>query len=85
MLTLLNRSENALVAIELDKYNIIIAALSETRLSATESLTEELLGYTFWSGKKQGERRNHGVGFAIRKDACDFLDIVPTSTNESLM
>lgn len=92
--TLLDRSDNiniaerrtALVAIELDKYNIDIAALSETRLSATGSLTEELSGYTFfWSGKKQGERRDHGVGFAIRKDLCDLLEIVPTSINERLM
>lgn len=92
--TLLDRSENtniaerrtALVAIELGKYNIDIAALSETRLPETGSLTEELSGYTFfWSGKSHGERRDHGVGFVIKTDICDLLHLVPTSINERLM
>ena len=64
-----NRPERhtALVAMELAKYNIDIAVLSETRFHASESLHD--LEYTFyWSGKPNGERREAGVGFAIKMD-----------------
>ncbi len=41
----------ALVALELARYNIDIAALSETRLHGEDSLTEAGAGYTFfWKG-----------------------------------
>ena len=56
---------------ELAKYNIDIAALCETRLSESGSLDDSF----FWSGKPEGERREAGVGFAIKKD------IVPKLTN----
>ena len=72
--TLLDRDEisrperrTALVAMELAKYKIDIAALCETRLLESGSLKD--LDYTFfWSGKPEGERREAGVGFAIRSD-----------------
>ena len=49
---------------ELTKYNIDIAVLSETRFPVSGSLNA--LEYTFyWSGKPSGERREDGVGFAI--------------------
>ena len=55
----------SLVAMELAKYNINIAVLSETRFHASGSLND--LEYTFyWSGKLNGERREAGVGFAIK-------------------
>ena len=63
-----NRPERrmALVAMELAKYNIDIAALCETRFSESGSLND--LEYSFfWSGKPEGERREAGVGFAIKK------------------
>ncbi len=45
----------ALVTLELARYNIDIAALSETRLHREDSLTEAGAGYTFfWKG---GPRR----------------------------
>ena len=48
----------AVVAEELKRYNIDIAALSETRLSGEDQLEETGSGYTFfWSGKPDGERR----------------------------
>ena len=57
----------ALVAMELAKYNINIAALCETRFSESGSLND--LEYSFfWSGKPKEERREAGVGFAIKKD-----------------
>ena len=60
-------TRTALVAMELAKYNIDIAALCETRFSESGSLND--LEYSFfWSGKPKGERREAGVGFAIKKD-----------------
>ena len=64
-----NRPERrtALVEMELDKYNIEIAVLSEIRFHASGSLDD--LEYTFyWSGKPNGERREAGVRFAIKKE-----------------
>lgn len=69
--TLLDRPDRAqrrtaLVALELKRYNIDIAALSETRFSGAGSI-EEMSGYTFfWQGKAEGPRQA-GVAFAIRK------------------
>ena len=58
----------ALIAMVLAKYNIDIAALCETRFSKSDSLND--LEYSFlWSGKPEGERREAGVGFAIKNDS----------------
>lgn len=45
-----NRPERrtALIAAELSRYNVDVAALSETRFSGEGSLTEEGEGYTFF-------------------------------------
>ena len=57
----------ALVLRELSRYNIDIAALSETRLPDDGELEERASGYTFfWRRKPQDARRESGVGFAIR-------------------
>ena len=64
-----NRPEpmTAMVARKLSRYNIDIAALSETRLAGTGDLAEVGAGYTFfWSGKAADEPRKAGVGFVIR-------------------
>ena len=77
-----NRPERrtALVAMELAKYNIDIAALCETRFSESGSLND--LDYSFfWSGKPKGERREAGVGFAIKKDMVSALTEMPCKTN----
>ena len=61
------RRRTALIACELARYNIDIAALSETRLTDEGSLVEMGTGYTcFWSGLPTVARRIHGVGFAVR-------------------
>ena len=61
------RLRTALIACELARYNIDIAALSETRLRDECSLVEIGTGYTFlWSGLPKVARRIHGVGFAVR-------------------
>ena len=75
----------ALVTNELARYNIDIAALSETRLSGVDQLTEIESGYTlFWSGKPTGEKREAGVGFAVRNTLLDSIER-PTAINERIM
>ena len=56
----------ALVARELARLDIDIAALSEVRLPEQGSLREDGAGYTlFWSWKNKDERRLSCVGFMI--------------------
>ena len=69
---------------ELAKYNIDIAALCETRLSESGSLDD--LEYSFfWSGKPEGERREAGVGFAIKKDIITNLTEMPRPVSDRIM
>ena len=76
----------ALVAHELGRYNIDIAALSETRFSGEDSLTEVGEGYTFfWKGLPEGLRRLHGVGFAIRTALLRNIPEAPVGLSERLM
>ena len=74
----------ALVAMELAKYNIDIAALCETRFSESGSLND--LEYSlFWSGKPKGERSGTGVGFAIKKDIVTKLTKMPLPVSDRIM
>jgi len=76
----------ALVARELARYNIDIAALSETRLANEGQLTESGGGYTFfWSGRSSDERRESGVGFAIKNKLAQTLTSLPKGINDRLM
>ena len=76
----------ALIAYELKRYNIDIAALSETRFSGEDSLTEVGEGYTFfWKGLPEDERRLHGVGFAIKSKLLDNIPESPQGISERLM
>ncbi|XP_072181335.1 craniofacial development protein 2-like [Diadema setosum] len=76
----------ALVAKELSRYNIDIAALSETRIAEEGSLTEPTTGYTFfWKGKAQNEDRIHGVGLAIKTSLMRQISDLPTGISERLM
>ena len=76
----------ALVALELARYNIDIAALSETRLHGEDSLSEVGAGYTFfWRGVPEGTRRNHGVGFAVKTKLLQRIPESPIGINERLM
>ena len=75
----------ALVTKELQRLNIDIAALSETRFSDEDQLVEIGTGYTlFWFGKPKGERRDGGVGFAIRTTLVDQLEC-PSSISDRIM
>ena len=66
-LDLLQHEELLLICKELDRYNVDIAALSETRLADDGQMQEIASSYTiFWKGRTSRERREAGVGFAIR-------------------
>lgn len=76
----------ALVARELARYKVDIAALSEARLADKGQLTETGGGYTFyWSGRSAEERREAGVGFAIKTTHVPKLAIIPEGLNDRLM
>nr|VZI05535.1 unnamed protein product [Spirometra erinaceieuropaei] len=83
-----NRPERrtALVARELARYKVDIAALSETRFSEQGQLEEVGAGYTFfWSGRPKAERRDAGVAFAIRNNIVGRLPCLPQGINDRLM
>ncbi|BHF82330.1 hypothetical protein SprV_0802546700 [Sparganum proliferum] len=83
-----NRPEQrtALVARELTRYKVDIAALSETGFSEQGRLEEVGAGYTFfWSGRPRSERRDAGVAFAIRNDIMGRLPCLPQGINDRLM
>ena len=76
----------ALVGRELARYNIDIAALSETRLANSGQIVENGAGYTFfWSGRGENESREAGVGFAIKSSLVSKLSSLPTAINDRLM
>ncbi|BHF64694.1 hypothetical protein SprV_0200770000 [Sparganum proliferum] len=71
----------ALVARELSRYKVDIAALSETRFSEESQLEEVGASYTFfWSG-----RPNAGLAFAVRNDIVGRLPCLPQGTNFRLV
>src|SRR3989442_2202800 len=74
----------ALVAKELNRYGIDIAALSETRLADEGQLREK--EYTFyWSGRPSSVTRQSGVGLAINNEIASKLVNLPRSISERLM
>ena len=78
----------ALVERELGRYGIEIAALSETRFAEIGEIKEVGAGYRFfWSGRKSEERREAGVGFAIKSDLVGKLSGLPkfNGINDRLM
>nr|VZI13421.1 unnamed protein product [Spirometra erinaceieuropaei] len=80
-----NRPEwrTALVARELARYKVDIAALSETRFFEQGQLEEVGAGYTFfWSGRPRAERRDAGVAFTIRNDIVGRLPCLPQDIND---
>ena len=57
--------KTAIIGRELHRLQFDIVALQETRLSDSGSVRER--DYTFfWHGRPENERREHGVGFAVR-------------------
>ena len=76
---------SAIVAKELDRYGIDIAALNETRILGESKFVDG--GYTFFlKGKPLGDKHYHGVGFAIRTHLIKHLEgKEPVGINERLM
>ena len=83
---LFEAGRTALIARELCKCQIHIAALSETGVAEEDSIAEPKGGYTFfWRGKAKDEDRIHGVGLAIKTSLCRQLPDLPTPVSERLM
>ena len=62
------------------------ATLRETRLAEEGLLNKVGAGYTFfWSGRKKEERREAGVGFAIKSHLVSKLSGLPKGINVCLM
>ncbi|VDM04882.1 unnamed protein product [Schistocephalus solidus] len=83
-----NRPElrTALDTREFARYNVGMAALSETQFSEQGQLEEVGAGYTFfWSGRPKAERRDAGVAFDIRNDIVGCLPCLPQGINDRLM
>ena len=91
--TMLDRADScrperrsALIAHELSRLNIDIAALSEVRFSGEGSLQEHGAGYTlYWSGKPETERRLSGVGFMVRNSIASKLENQPTGHSDRII
>ena len=91
MRTLLDREgsdrperRSALVDRELNRYNVDMAALSETRLADVGEAAEA--NYTFfWSGRAPHLKREAGVGFAIKTSLVPKLIGKPKAINDRLM
>ena len=78
------RRRTALIVSELSRYNVDIAALSETRLADEGSLNEMASGYTyFWNWLPANSRRIHGVGFATK--LLQTLPESPVAISERLI
>ena len=76
----------ALVGRQLGRYRKEIAALSETRFAETGEIKEVGADYIFfWSGRKSKERREAGVGFAIKSDLVAKLSGLSNGINDRLM
>ncbi|XP_076031929.1 uncharacterized protein LOC143019833 [Oratosquilla oratoria] len=81
-----SKRRTALVAKVLSRYNIDIAALSETLLLDEGSLTKHVSGYIFfWRGGAQNEDRIRGVGLAIKTSLLKQLTDLPVGISERLM
>lgn len=63
--------KTAFIARELSRYNVDVAAISETHLHESGELCEQLGSYAYyWSGKPASERAASGVGFAFSTRSC---------------
>ncbi|KAI8433746.1 hypothetical protein MSG28_015725 [Choristoneura fumiferana] len=78
--------KTAVVARELGRYNVDVAALSETRLPDEGQLVELGGGYTFyWKGSSQSDPRRAGVGFAVRTSIAVKLPECPVCISDRII
>ena len=77
---------SALVARELARLDIDIAALRQVRFAEQGSIWEGGAGYTlFWSGKKKDESRLSGVSFMIKTSTARKLQNLPVGHSDLIM
>lgn len=77
---------SALVAIELARLDIDIAALREVKFADQGSLVEHGAGYMlYWSRKKKEDHRLSGVGFMIKNTIAKKFHILPMGHSDRLM
>jgi len=77
---------SALVAQELARLSVDIAALSEVRFADSGSLTELGSGYSiYWHGKAATEKRLNGVAFMIKNTIASKLHSLPVGISDRLM
>ena len=77
---------SALVARELSRLDIDIAALSEVRFAEEGSLLEHGAGYTFFcSGRGKEEDCRSGVGFMMKNNIAKKLHALPTGHSDRIM
>ena len=69
---------------ELGKYNIDIAVLSETRFHAS-GIPNDLEYTLYWSSKPNDERREAGIGFSIKKDLVAKLTKIQHPVSDRIM
>ncbi|BHF58592.1 hypothetical protein SprV_0100154400 [Sparganum proliferum] len=80
------KRRTVLVAWEVARYKVYVAAFSEIRLSEQYQLEEAGAGYTFfWSCRPKAERYDAGVVFAIRNDIVGRLPCLLQGINNRLM
>ena len=75
--------KTAIIDRELNRLNVDIAALQETRLADCGSLKEK--HYTFfWQGKSAEETREYGAGFAVENTLLPMMN-PPTGGSERIL
>ena len=89
--TLLDRNEaqrmqrrSAVVAKELEKIGVDVAALQETRLEGSGMIKEKEFSI-FWSGVEAGERRQAGVSLAVRNDVLKKMNSLPKAISDRII
>jgi len=76
----------AIVARELARYDIDIAALSEASQADEGQLKEHEGGNTFfWKGKPSEERCIHRIGFAVKNNTANELSVLLLGIDKCLM
>ena len=76
--------QTTLAAKELSRFDIDISTLGETRLSFYDSIAEN--SYTFvWSESEVAEKREAGMGFAIKNSIVQCLEQEPTGVNDRII
>ncbi|XP_076059549.1 uncharacterized protein LOC143036186 [Oratosquilla oratoria] len=75
----------ALVSRELARFNVDVAALSETRIPGEGQITEVGSGYTFfWKGKNPEDHHSQGIGFAVKTQLVKAHNLTPHAINERI-